>query len=157
MRTYLSSRELIKGAISFLITLLLLFAVSHYCRFLVSETDSLHQHFFLHFPTINPQKGDYTLIYSDWYQGKIIKKIIGNSGDVIWYDKEGFLWINQIKLGKPKQTTKDGVQLKAISAQTIPPGFIFLHSSHERSFDSRYQELGLVPLNKIKGLVVPLG
>ena len=52
--------------------------------------------------------------------------------------------------------TSDGRRLYATPAQTIPKEYVFLYSGHIQSFDSRYQELGLVPLSKLQGLVVPL-
>jgi len=95
-------------------------------------------------------------VWSDWYAGKIIKKIVGISGDRIWYDKNNQMFVNDLKVGVPKQVASDGRQLHATPAQIIPEGQVFLYSEHIASFDSRYQELNLIPLAKLQGLVIPL-
>ena len=126
-------------------------------RFLISQTDSLPQHYFLHFPNLRPSIEQYTVVSSPWYGGKIIKKITGIKGDRLWFNKDNELFINHIKVGKPFKTTFDGRALTAIQAQIIPEGYVFLSSHHPKSFDSRYQELGLIPVSELEGLVIPLG
>jgi len=134
----------------------LVFIISQRIHFLISETDSLPQHYFLHCPKIKPKLNHYTVVWSDWYAGKIIKKIVGISGDRIWYDKNNQMFVNDLKVGVPKQVASDGRQLHATPAQIIPEGQVFLYSEHIASFDSRYQELNLIPLAKLQGLVIPL-
>lgn len=142
--------------IYFTLGFLLVFIFSYYIRFLISETDSLAYHFFLHLPHVSPKKGDLTMVESDWYQKKIVKKIIGISGDCIHIKPSGEVFVNQEKIGFPKKIAADGRNLKPINPQQIPAGYVFLHSNHPSSFDSRYQELGLIPVSSLQGLVIPL-
>jgi len=47
--------------------------------------------------------------------------------------------------------TKEGQPLTPLSHDVVPEGHIFVIGDHLRSFDSRYEEFGLVPLKKIYG------
>src|SRR6185437_10007274 len=87
--------EWIKAFRGFGLTFLFIVFISNHLKFLISETDSLPYHYFLYFPHIKPSLYDYTVIESSWYQGKIIKQIIGCSGDKIWQDKNGHILVNQ--------------------------------------------------------------
>ena len=149
-------KEWVKASCGFGVAFLFIIFVSNNLKFLISETDSLSYHYFLHFPKIKPGLYDYTAIESDWYQGKIIKQIVGRSGDEIWQDKNGHIFVNQLNIGNALKISSDGKALTPIKSQTIPQGYVFLCSDHARSFDSRYEELGLVPLSSLEGLVVPL-
>lgn len=123
---------------------------------LISNTDSLPQHYFLHCYKLMPTINNYTVVNSNWYGGKVIKKIVGQAGDQLWYDDNEQLFINKQLIGKPYQLATDGRKLHPIKAQTIPEGLVFLTGVHARSFDSRYQEFGLISINELQGLVVPI-
>lgn len=47
--------------------------------------------------------------------------------------------------------TKEGKLLTPLGAPVIPEGYVFVGGDHPRSFDSRYEEFGLVPFAKIWG------
>ena len=125
--------------------------LSIFCKIAISETDSLPEHYFLHLPFMKPHKGEYTVFYSEWYEGKVIKKIIGVEGDSVSYDKAGCVWVNQTRIGVPKLKATDRSRLTPIKVQVIPKGYVFVYSNNENSFDSRYEEFGLVPMEKIYG------
>ena len=127
----------------------------HLCL-LYSESASLPYHYFLKLKKVTPQKGDYTCIESPWYGHKVIKEIAGKSGDKIMYDADGALWIGSRRIGVLQGKALDGRALTPISAGKILEGFVFLAGPHERSFDSRYQELGLVPEKALQGRVLGL-
>ena len=124
-------------------------------HFIKSPTDSLPQRYFVQLPNIKPQKGDLTVVYNGFYKGKIIKRIIGVAGDQISTDGHGNIFINQQKIGRAHEHTnmQSGLSLTTIKPQVIPEGRVFLHSPHPRSFDSRYQEVGLVPVSDLEGKV----
>lgn len=124
---------------------------------LYSTTSSLPYRTFLLLKQISPQKGMYTCIDSPWYGGTVIKKIVGIAGDTLSYDQEGNLWVgNQLKIGKPKKKSQDGRILTPLQPGIIPKGKVFVAGSHERSFDSRYEELGLIPEHVLRGRVIAL-
>jgi conjugal transfer pilin signal peptidase TrbI len=92
----------------------------------------------------------------------MIKKVAGMAGDRLVYDKEGNLWVNALwigralKIGKHKKSAKDGRQLNPIKPGVIPAGKVFVVGNHERSFDSRYAELGLIPETALQGRLLAL-
>lgn len=138
-------------------TLGLIALLSHQTRLVYSRTDSLPDHLFLNLKQVTPQKGHYTFLESSWYGGAVIKKIVGISGDTLSYDQEGNLWVgNQLKIGKPKKKSTDGRRLTPLKPGVIPKGKVFVAGCHERSFDSRYEELGLIPENQLQGRVIAL-
>ncbi|MFX6119214.1 S26 family signal peptidase, partial [Acinetobacter baumannii] len=47
--------------------------------------------------------------------------------------------------------TKEGKLLTPLSISIVPEGYIFVVGDNIRSFDSRYEEFGLVPLDKVWG------
>lgn len=149
--------EWVKAFLGFALAFLSIALLIHQVKFLISETASLPYHFFLHLPNIAPEREDYTMLESAWYQGKIIKRIIGVAGDFIDVNLNGEVFVNQRKVGHTIAIASDGRALKTIQAQIIPKGYVFLYGEHPKSFDSRYQELGLIPLSSLQGLVIPLG
>lgn len=153
---YIGKKQLFKAVVCFSGTVALVFAISQQLHFLISETDSMPQHYFLQILPIKPAINNYTVVFSDWYHGQVIKKIIGIGGDRIGYDQNNQMFVNNFKVGVPHCVTSDGRRLHPTPAQIIPQGYVFLYSEHIKSFDSRYQELGLVPLSKLQGLVIPL-
>ena len=52
------------------------------------------------------------------------------------------------------EKTSDGKPLTPISATSVPEGYVFVAGDHPNSFDSRYEEFGLVPIEKIWGKAV---
>ena len=151
----LNVKSIIKALGYFFSSIYFVFIVSQNLRFLISETDSLAQHYFIQVHPMTPKLNHYTVVWSDWYQGLIIKKIIGISGDKIWFDG-GNIFVNNIKIGSCKNIATDGRILHPIATQTIPHDYAFLGAFHPQSFDSRYQELGLVAIDKLKGRVFPI-
>ncbi len=135
----LKDREAPKALACFVLAFLSVALFNHYAHFLVSESDSLSQHYFIHLPKLKPQKQDYTLVYSPWTQGHIIKQIIGVEGDVVAVNEKGEVFLNQKRVGIPHPFASDGTVLTPMKAQTIPKGYVFLYSPHPRGFDSRYQ------------------
>ena len=93
------------------------------------------------------------------------KKLIGLPGDLIEQTHAGIV-ISQIYPGRTQlkaplsptlpllEKTKEGKPLTPISARRIPIGYVFVAGDHPRSFDSRYEEFGLVPIEKIWGKAV---
>lgn len=152
----LDKANLKKGLWWFAIAFISFGMLSEHVHFIKSPTDSLPQLYFVQFPKLTPKKGDLTIVYNGWYKGKIIKRIIGIAGDQISTDGHGNIFINQQKIGRAHEHTnmQSGLSLTTIKPQVIPEGRVFLHSPHPRSFDSRYQEVGLVPVNDLEGKVV---
>ncbi|MEI6627995.1 MAG: signal peptidase I [Alphaproteobacteria bacterium] len=154
----LDKANLKKGLWGFGIAFISFGIFSEHVHFIKSPTDSLPQRYFVQLPNIKPQKGDLTVVYNGFYKGKIIKRIIGVAGDQISTDGNGNIFINQQKIGRAHEHTnmQSGLTLTTIKPQIIPEGRVFLYSPHPRSFDSRYQEVGLVPVSDLEGKAVAI-
>ena len=154
--TFKSRHEWFKALLLFMGGIAFIAILSFFCKIAISETDSLREHYFLHLPFMKPHKGEYTLFYSEWYEGKVIKKIIGVEGDKVLRDKSGCVWVNQTRIGVPKLKATDGSRLTPIKVQVIPKGYVFVYSNNEKSFDSRYEELGVIPVSSLQGRLLAL-
>lgn len=95
------------------------------------------------------------------------KRVVGLPGDVIVRDKEGVKVLpvlvsstnSRIKTPQSQvfpllERTKEGKPLTPLTTILIPQGYVFVAGDHSRSFDSRYEEFGLVPMENIKGRVI---
>jgi conjugal transfer pilin signal peptidase TrbI len=151
----LNLKAVIRSFGYFIGSICLVFIASQNLRFLISETDSVSQHYFIQVFRLPAKLNNYTVVWSDWYHGLIIKKIIGVAGSKVWF-KDGKLFVNNVQVGSYKNIATDGRILHPIAAQLIPHGYVFLAANHPQSFDSRYQELGLVAIDKLQGRVFPL-
>lgn len=79
------------------------------------------------------------------------KEVAGIEGDKILIQGEE-IFINDKKIGKLfTQFKGSSIALVPIKATVIPKGFVFLAGHHERSYDSRYENFGLVPVKEIEG------
>jgi type IV secretory pathway protease TraF len=76
----------------------------------------------------------------------LIKRVVGLSGDSI-----------QPLLKDLKKTTKCGKPLSVLSQNVIPEGYVFVTADNKDSYDSRYEEFGLVSTENIKGRAFVLG
>jgi conjugal transfer pilin signal peptidase TrbI len=81
---------------------------------------------------------------------------VGVASDVLYYDVDGVLWVNEQRVGLPQPETRQHEPLHKIAPGPIPSGFVFVAGTHPRSFDSRYQEVGLIAIERLEGLVIPL-
>lgn len=105
------------------------------------------------------KRGDIVAIqgHTPQYVGEhtFTKRIVGVPGDYIKRTKKGL----EIKASNGAFTTtfpllnktKEGQVLTPLSLQVIPEGYLFVVGDHLRSFDSRYEEFGLVPIDKVWG------
>lgn len=75
---------------------------------------------------------------------RFVKIVKGLPGDVVT-ERNGSLFINEVFLAKPLTT------YTPISSQVIGEQLIYTHGLHERSFDSRYLEHGLVKDSQVVG------
>jgi signal peptidase I len=110
------------------------------------------------------QHGDVVYIKDFYpeYVGKkdLAKRIIGLPGDKIVAGLKDLKVIPQ-KLASHDtlhlpllDKTKDEKPLTPLKVHSIPEGYVFVAGDNLRSFDSRYEEFGLVPMDKIWGKAV---
>ena len=77
------------------------------------------------------------------------KRVLGFPGDPITHNSSS-LQISSYRLPLLRQT-QDEKPLTPLSLPQVPFGHVFVAGDHLRSFDSRYEEFGLVPVEKIWG------
>jgi signal peptidase I len=105
------------------------------------------------------KRGDIVSIqgHTPQYVGNHIftKRVVGLPGDYIIRDEAHLTLKAQngafaITLPLLNQT-KEGQPLTPLSFEVVPQGYFFVTGDHLRSFDSRYEEFGLVKKEKIYG------
>lgn len=180
----LLKKQWVKGFCTFLVVFGVIWQVSSYVTLVYSRTNSLPYSLFLNLKQVPPKRGQYTCFECPWYRGRVIKKIVGMGGDSLFYDDKGDLWVeiafrdkslrvttlrdaspridhystrvDFLKIGKHKERSKDGRLLSPVKAGVIPQGKVFVVGDHQRSFDSRYEELGLIPEKVLQGRLLAL-
>lgn len=75
---------------------------------------------------------------------KKIKRASYNLSDHGADTYEGCIDINGLSIGPLFKQTRKGEALHPMESQIIPRGCLFVYGSHPQSFDSRYQEFGLI-------------
>jgi conjugal transfer pilin signal peptidase TrbI len=128
-------------------------------QLILNATPSLPQKLFVlskrtHPSLTLPSKDRFILFYKSQVGVNVVKQVKGVPGSVLHYDEQGRLWVDDFCVGKPHAASSVGKTVTAIQAGIIPPNFVFAYGSHERSFDSRYAEFGLIPVGVIKGVGV---
>jgi conjugal transfer pilin signal peptidase TrbI len=95
---------------------------------------------------LKPEKGD--LCAFNFVGFRFLKYIVGTAGDEI-RNLNGVIYVGLTKVGKATKTKL----LTPIEDGVVPEGYIFAAGTHPESFDSRYQEFGLVKTSDIRGKV----
>jgi conjugal transfer pilin signal peptidase TrbI len=129
--------------------------ISQHMRILISISPSLHETYFLHFPSVKPRKGDVT-VYAHSGGRQLIKKVLGIAGDRIYYDEDKNLWVEGFKVGKCLPKNSYGCLLDPIQPGVIPKDFVFLFAPHSESLDSRYTKIGLIHQDNLLGKAIAL-
>lgn len=126
-------------------------------RVLINTTHSLPHTFYV----INPakgeiQRGDYIAFTHAASAYVVVKQVMGIEGDRIHKNTSGVSLSGSESTLDVKEMRSDGSALTRIHADVVPEKTVFVAGSHPDSFDSRYQEFGLVPLQQVRGRVWPL-
>lgn len=152
----LRNRKRQKSLLQLVTCLLILASIFSVTEFHLGQDDSLPQKYFVNFKYLMPKKGDMAVIrdHRTKYINDVsfIKIIAGIAGDVINIDADNQITINNQLVGRLRIKTLNGDDLTAIEQKIIPKDYVFVVGTHMRSFDSRYQEYGLVHLKNIAGL-----
>ncbi len=136
------------------------FAASH-IRFVLNATPSIPHKFFVLLRNVEPsftipKKDRYVLFDHSVVNTRVIKQVKGVPGSRIQYDAKGDLWVDEFCVGKPHTVSRTGQLIHAIKPGIIPEGYVFAYAPHDRSFDSRYEEFGLIPVQSIQGVGVAI-
>ncbi|MBY0500437.1 MAG: signal peptidase I [Alphaproteobacteria bacterium] len=131
-----------------------------YTQLLEVASESLEDvHYIFVHKSSSIKRGDIVLIqgHTPQYVGEKLftKRVIGLPGDHITKTKKGL----KVKAKNSSVSTtfplldetKEGQTLTPLPLQSVPEGYLFVIGDHPRSFDSRYEEFGLVSVEKIWG------
>ena len=131
-----------------------------YTQLLEAASESLEDvHYVLVHKSSFIKRGDIVLIqgHAPQYVGEksFTKRVMGLPGDIIIKHQKEL----EVKAKNSSVSTlfplldktKEGQTLTSLSLQSIPEGYLFVVGDHPRSFDSRYEEFGLVPIGKVWG------
>ena len=159
MMTTIFHRKRIHIALSLSLFALICLNLALYTKLLESASDSLqgfHYGFFIRSSSF--KRNDIVCFRGESSYAKdkfVAKRVLGIPGDKILHEKNTIRVISKDPLTSISlpllMHTKDRHPLIPISQQAIPTGYVFLGGDHLRSFDSRYQEFGLVPMATIWG------
>lgn len=156
----MNKRNLILMTTGLLLTICLLFAGSSTeppFGFRINYSDSLPHSLFWR-TRADPESIQRGAVVSFNHPGceiRLAKCIAGLPGDQIKL-LEDMVYVNDLCIGECQHITPSGRILTTIQEQTIPPGLVFVYGQHLKSFDSRYNEFGLVKIDDIKDVLWPI-
>lgn len=112
----------------------------------LNGSQSLPYKVFVSFKGMSFKRGDLVLIVGHkpkyFPPVSLIKRVVGMEGDSI------APYLKDLKI---KTKTRRGQPLNPLKAKSVPKGYVFVQADHPDSFDSRYEEFGLVKVESIWG------
>ena len=155
-----TSHLLSKVCVVLLLAILGILWLSKHIILAMNTSNSLPQTSFLIIKGKAIKRGDYVAFYAPsnpLYPGTLlfVKQVAGVEGDKV-SEKDNVFHVNHQKIGLAQPHSSKGIPLHKGSTGIIPRGHYFVYTSHPRSFDSRYAEMGWVPLSHVVGRGLPL-
>lgn len=138
----------------------LLFGIQQKTQLVIASSPSLPWKVYLVLKGSSWKKGDIVTIKghsSVYIEGAplLTKRVVGSEGDRI--DQQGAgIYVEKRLIGLLLPHNSKGQPLYAIAFHRIPAGYVFVAGDDPRSFDSRYEEFGLVKVEHIVGRSLPL-
>lgn len=154
------SSRIKKAVIGIGIFCLILVSLGSYTQLLENVSESLDDvRYLLILKSTKIKRGDIVSIqgHTPHYVGdhSFTKRVVGLPGDYITRNKTHLTLKAQngaFSITFPLLTqSKEGHPLTPLSLKIVPQGYVFVTGDHLRSFDSRYEEFGLVKKEKIYG------
>ncbi len=121
----------------------------------INNTSSVPYRFFLKTPFKNFARSHYVILRHSHSSLPLVKIIMGMSGDKITLEDQ-HVFVAGVDCGEIKEQSRSGFALTPIEETMIPHGFVYVYAPHEESFDSRYAEFGLIPIEELEEVLWPL-
>ena len=121
----------------------------------LNQTSSLPYKLFLSLPLCTPKKFDYISLHHPSTPNLLVKQIVGIPGERIIHQHK-HIFVNNHDCGEVLSITPSGAYLSPIEAEEIPEGYLFVYAPHPESFDSRYQQFGLVRTTQLQEMLWPI-
>jgi conjugal transfer pilin signal peptidase TrbI len=100
-----------------------------------------------------PKRGDIVSFDHPMFPAPIAKVVVGVAGDSVDILR-GHAIVNGSDLGIIlDKSPRSGKPLRSIQPCVIPEGYVYVWAPHPESFDSRYQDIGLIHISRIKELL----
>jgi conjugal transfer pilin signal peptidase TrbI len=153
-----------KNKIAFILSILLLYIIGvniflpnpiRAIRY--NSSESLPYSIFVGIKTQN-ECLDYGMIITfnhETNQIPLAKQITGLPGDSINI-ANGHIYVRGEDLGEVKTVSPSGYRLTPLTERIVPEGYLFVSGKHELSFDSRYAEFGLIPMDAVQEELWPV-
>ena len=122
-------------------------------------TDSLPHWAYVIDRGAEPVVGDYIDFWppeNPYYEGiSFVKQVIAGPGDQVDCVGRRFLKDGTV-IAIAKEVSQAGDPLSLGPCGRVPDGHFFVTTPHKDSFDSRYGEIGYVPLARVRGVARPV-
>jgi conjugal transfer pilin signal peptidase TrbI len=100
--------------------------------------------------TFIPKRGDMVSFDHPMFPAPIAKVVVGVAGDIVTIIN-GRVLVNGVDRGIVlDKSPRSGKPLTSIQPCVIPEGYVYVWAPHSESFDSRYQDMGLIHVSRIK-------
>jgi conjugal transfer pilin signal peptidase TrbI len=125
-----------------------------------NTSESLPYHLFIVIKGQEIHKGDYAAFVAPNNKRfkpttYFVKQAAGVEGDNV-SERSGIFFINNQPIGKCLKKDAKGRILTPGMTGNIPKDTYFMVGDHERSFDSRYAQMGWIPKDQLIGRAYPL-
>lgn len=121
----------------------------------INVSDSLPYRLFISRKLETVRRDAYVSFFIKEGRYPLVKQIVGIPGDQV-ENVSGSVFVNGKDRGKVLEKTPSGNIVSPINCKKIPEGHVFVSASHENSFDSRYNEFGLIPIDQIQEELWPV-
>jgi type IV secretory pathway protease TraF len=120
-----------------------------YCNFRIIRltSQSIPHSWCLQLLNARPKKGELCVFERNGV--KTVKYLVGLRGSRIKNLKD-VVCVEDYMVGKARRTKS----LTPVASGFVPNGYAFVAGTHEYSFDSRYEEFGLVDLKDMRGKAI---
>ena len=127
-----------------------------YCQhFRINSSHSLPYYVFASSPITIIERDMFVSLSHIVSEKDLFKKVVGLPGDRIAI-RDQHVFINDRDFGYVYQFSPSGTCLSPIEEGVIPENFFFVYATHPESFDSRYNEFGLVAKEQLKEKLCPI-
>jgi conjugal transfer pilin signal peptidase TrbI len=121
----------------------------------INNSVSLPYKLFVSLPLAKLKRGSYVSFETPVSPLPLVKEIKGLPGDAIQIRDE-HVYVNEEDCGIPMKISKSGKVYRPIAETFIPEGYVYLFAPHAESYDSRYTEFGLIPIDDLKEELWPI-